>query len=189
MGPEGETVPWGGTCPPTEVRLDRKGQASLDRKERKTGFQGERRFLSNFFPSPVHLEGEAYPTVEHAFQAAKTLDPAWRERIRQAPTPQEARRLGRLAPLRPGWEEMRVAVMEALLRQKFADPSLRRKLLQVPEEELVEWNTWHDAFWGRCICTRCGGRGQNRLGILLREIRREALKEDASLKGTDLEAP
>lgn len=161
----------------------------MDRKERKTGFQGERRFLSNFFPSPVHLEGEAYPTVEHAFQAAKTLDPAWRERIRQAPTPQEARRLGRLAPLRPGWEKMRVAVMEALLRQKFADPSLRRKLLQVPEEELVEWNTWHDTFWGRCTCTRCGGRGQNRLGILLREIRREALKEDASLKGTDLEAP
>lgn len=97
--------------------------------------------------------------------------------------------MGRLAPLRPGWEEMRVAVMEALLRQKFADPSLRRKLLQVPEEELVEWNTWHDTFWGRCTCTRCGGRGQNRLGILLREIRREALKEDASLKGTDLEAP
>ena len=30
------------------------------------------KFLSNFYWSPVHFEGLVYPSVEHAFQAAKT---------------------------------------------------------------------------------------------------------------------
>ena len=38
-------------------------------------FTGEYRFLSNFFPSPVEFEGLVFPTVEHAFQAAKALSP------------------------------------------------------------------------------------------------------------------
>ncbi len=37
-------------------------------------FKGEFRFLSNFFPSRIYHDGIEYPTVEHAFQAAKTLD-------------------------------------------------------------------------------------------------------------------
>lgn len=34
-----------------------------------THFHGE-----NFYPAPVEWDGEMYPTVEHASQAAKTLD-------------------------------------------------------------------------------------------------------------------
>ena len=37
-------------------------------------FSGKYAFLSNFFPAEVVLEGEKYPTVEHAFQAAKTTN-------------------------------------------------------------------------------------------------------------------
>src|SRR4051812_21328901 len=37
-------------------------------------FQGEYRFLSNFWPATVEFEGIRYPTAEHAYQAAKTLD-------------------------------------------------------------------------------------------------------------------
>ena len=40
-----------------------------------TEFQGEYRFLSNFWPAQVVFEGVTYPTSEHAYQAAKTLDP------------------------------------------------------------------------------------------------------------------
>ncbi|GAH15684.1 unnamed protein product, partial [marine sediment metagenome] len=50
-------------------------------------FQGEYRFLSSFYPAEVELDGVTYPTVEHAFQAAKTLDSAQREFIRSAPRP------------------------------------------------------------------------------------------------------
>ena len=37
-------------------------------------FKNEHEFLSNFYPSPITIEDITYPTVEHAFQAAKTLD-------------------------------------------------------------------------------------------------------------------
>src|SRR3954468_6821071 len=50
-------------------------------------FQGEYRFLSNFWPAGVEFEGITYPTAEHAYQAAKTLDVALRKRIAAEPTP------------------------------------------------------------------------------------------------------
>ncbi len=37
-------------------------------------FRGKNGFLSNFAYSPIVYDGETYPTVEHAFQAAKTFD-------------------------------------------------------------------------------------------------------------------
>ena len=36
-------------------------------------FKDEFRFLSNFWQSEVVLDDRKYPTVEHAYQAAKTL--------------------------------------------------------------------------------------------------------------------
>ena len=37
-------------------------------------FVGPHRFLSNFWPVWIRFEGEVYPTLEHAYQAAKTID-------------------------------------------------------------------------------------------------------------------
>lgn len=58
-------------------------------------FAGEHRFLSNFAEVPVEYEGDTYPTVEHAFQAAKTYDPEERARVRAASSPVTAKRLGK----------------------------------------------------------------------------------------------
>ena len=58
-------------------------------------FSGAYGFLSNFHPSVVAFGDADYPTVEHAFQAAKTLAGEERERIRSAATPGAAKRLGR----------------------------------------------------------------------------------------------
>lgn len=38
-------------------------------------FQGEYRFLSNFAPCTVTYDGVEYPSVEHAYQAAKCVHP------------------------------------------------------------------------------------------------------------------
>lgn len=35
-------------------------------------FHGEYAFLSNYYDSPIFYDGILYPSVEHAFQAAKT---------------------------------------------------------------------------------------------------------------------
>src|SRR5690348_9381030 len=58
-------------------------------------FQGEYRFLSNFWPAEVAYEGITYPTAEHAYQAAKTMDVNERKRIAALPTPAEAKAAGR----------------------------------------------------------------------------------------------
>jgi len=48
-------------------------------------FQGQYRFLSNFWflPNGIEYEGKIYKTVEHAYQAAKFTDKKIREEIRE----------------------------------------------------------------------------------------------------------
>ena len=133
-------------------------------------FEGPCFFLSNFHASSVVWEGDIYPTVEHAFQAAKTQDPVERRRVRLASTPAEAKRLGRRVCLRADWESAKLGVMEALLRQKFFDPELAEALRATAPHDLVEGNTWNDRFWGVCR-----DKGQNHLGRLLMKVRAELL--------------
>ena len=135
-------------------------------------FENEFLFLSNFFPARVKFEKHSFSTVEHAYQAAKTLDMSWRKLIRDAPTPAEAKKLGRKSPLRSDWEKVKVDVMRMLLKQKFTNSELKKRLLATDNQILVEGNTWHDNFWGVCQCEECSD-GKNILGLLLMEIRDE----------------
>ena len=132
-------------------------------------FRGRYRFLSNFYPAIVNLDSIPYPTVEHAFQAAKTIDVQHRERIRKCNKPGDAKRLGRRVPLRSDWEQVKLYVMLNLLRQKFSQTEfLKTQLLATGEAQLIEGNTWNDFFWGECM-----GTGENHLGKLLMRVRQE----------------
>lgn len=130
-------------------------------------FAGEFRFLSNFFPSEIEVDGKSYSTVEHAFQALKTENPTEREIVRTARTPGQAKKLGRRVTLRADWESVKVSVMKSLLLKKFSNKVLRAELLATGDSELVEGNYWNDTFWGVCR-----GKGQNWLGKLLMEVRK-----------------
>lgn len=134
--------------------------------EKIDNFIGEYRFLSNFAPSPIEVDGLEYSTVEHAFQALKTENPTEREIVRAARTPGQAKKLGRRVTLRADWDTARIRVMKMLLEKKFANKVLRAELLATGEAELVEGNYWNDTFWGVCR-----GRGANNLGKLLMEVR------------------
>lgn len=144
-------------------------------------FHGDYAFLSNFAPAPVSLDGVRYPTVEHAYQAAKTLEPREREKIRSASTPGLARKLGRKLTKRPDWPDLKVDIMRDLIRQKFeGQPDLKNRLLATGAAELVEGNTWHDNFWGDCRCSKCAVLpGQNWLGRILMDLRQQ-LKDPGS---------
>lgn len=145
-------------------------------------FREEHAFLSNFAPAPVVLNNQRFPTVEHAFQAAKTLSAEERLRIYRAPTPGMAKKLGRSVTLRPHWEKMRIGVMRALLVQKFAHAPLSDQLLETYPYELEEGNTWSDCFWG--VDTRTG-KGSNHLGKLLMEIRYNLYIQHAPLESAE----
>jgi ribA/ribD-fused uncharacterized protein len=131
-------------------------------------FQGDYRWLSNFEPVDVVFEGELYPSVEHAYVAAKTLDRELRKYIAGLPTPGAAKRAGRALKLRPDWEMVKLTIMEDLIRAKFQHVRLRRLLMSTVGMDIVEGNTWGDRFWGVC-----GGEGENHLGRLIMKIRGE----------------
>ena len=137
-------------------------------------FSGAFRFLSNFYPSPIRVwldDGTVAQaaTVEHTFQAYKTLDAAQQRRVLDALTPGQAKRAGRNVSLRQGWNAMRLDVMAELLAAKFEIGSdLAVRLIATGDAPLVEGNVWGDRFWGRC-----GGIGHNHLGRLLMARRAE----------------
>jgi ribA/ribD-fused uncharacterized protein len=132
-------------------------------------FDDEYEFLSNFFPSKITYEGVTYPTVEHAFQAQKTLDNDHRIRMSKYAKPNEAKRAGGRLKLRKDWEEVKFQIMLELVRLKFRKGSkLAKELLHTGNAKLVEGNWWNDVTWGVC-----GGRGKNWLGKILMQIREE----------------
>jgi len=125
-------------------------------------------FLSNFHPSKVVDEFEIeYPTVEHAYQAAKTDNIEDKIKISKMETPGKAKRFGQKVKLVDGWEHIKDDVMFQLLLQKFQDPVLLLNLRNVVGE-IVEDNDWGDTYWGVY-----NGRGENTLGRLLMWIRDE----------------
>ena len=131
-------------------------------------FKKDHGFLSNFAKVPIEFEGEIYPSVEHAFQAAKTDVPAERATIQGLGNPLWARQRGKNVTLRPGWDAIRLEVMQRFLRAKFAIPKMADKLLATGDTPLYEGNWWDDRFWGTV-----DGKGDNHLGVLLMEIRTE----------------
>ena len=135
-------------------------------------FQGDYRFLSNFWSAEVVFEGITYPTAEHAYQSAKTLDRAERQRIAALPTPADAKRAGRALKPREDWEAVKFEVMERCVLDKFTrHADLRQQLLATGDAELIEGNTWGDRVWGVYQ-----GEGENRLGKILMKVRGELRK-------------
>lgn len=139
-------------------------------------FSGKNHFLSNFFMAEVVYEGMTYPSSEHAYQAAKTLDNQERERISQLLTPALAKKAGKHVDLRADWEQVKIPIMTEIVRDKFVrHPELKQRLLDTGDALLVEGNWWHDTFWGVC-----NGRGRNYLGKILMQIRDEFYEQESN---------
>lgn len=138
-------------------------------------FRGAYSFLGNFYPSVVLFDGELYPTVEHAFQAAKTYDDFERHVIRLVGPPAQAKRRGRQVSLVPGWNFKRDGVMYDLVATKFSvHHDLRDRLLNTGNAHLQEGNTWGDRYWGTA-----DGVGENKLGQILMDVRSELRRAHA----------
>jgi ribA/ribD-fused uncharacterized protein len=145
------------------------------------GFFGQFRFLSNFYilENGVTFEELTYPSVEHAYQAAKwpqhgthqyeSNHTASRLAFLDV-TAAQSKRLGRLAPNFDArkWNKKKVEIMRALVFQKFQNNIKLRKMLMAMEGYvLTERNSWGDVFWG----TNEKGEGENTLGKMLMAVR------------------
>lgn len=127
--------------------------------------------FSNFAPYGVEVGGLWWSTVEHFFQAQKFEDPSYRERIRHASRPKDAKALGmtRQLPLTSDWETVKDGVMLDAVRIKFQTHAKLAQLLLSTDERLIVENAPMDSYWG------CGpdGSGLNKLGHILMKVREE----------------
>lgn len=143
-------------------------------------FSGKYRFLSNFYPCRIVFDGTAYPSVEHAYVASKTLDSKKRKEILELTLPGEVKKLGRKIKLRPSWDTLRLHYMRDFVTQKFqGDTQLANLLMDTYPTTLLmdtypttliegnHWGHWGDTFWGVY-----NGEGQNHLGKILMDVRK-----------------
>ena len=133
-------------------------------------FQGEYRWLSNFATCNIMLDGRSYRSVEHAYMSAKSNDPEWKDYCQKTVNPGDVKRASKYATLIKNWEDVKVSIMEGLLRQKYNQSPYKEWLIATGEEPIQEGNRWHDTFWGIYLPT---GKGQNVLGKLIMKIRDE----------------
>lgn len=152
------------------------------------GFNGEYRFLSNFFPLQVgHIRewDEYFRTAEHFYQAEKFRHSSclWWRKVIDAPTPGKAKKIAREGEdtgfVNPNFSKSKIQWMGYTISKKFdlankTGSNLAIMLMATGEAELIELNTWGDKFWGKVLDDVIDATGHNHLGNLLMK-RRETL--------------
>lgn len=146
-------------------------------------------FLSNWYDAPFTLEGIRYRHVEQYMMAKKALlfgDLESYGRVMKTVLPAECKALGRLMKGFDGalWDKSKVEIVYNANRAKFRqNPDLAQKLLDTGDAVLAEANPV-DPIWGIALApddpangNEANWRGENLLGRILMDLRRELRKE------------
>lgn len=135
-------------------------------------FRDEYHFLSNFVSVDIVYDGALYPSVEHAYQSAKSNDLNWKKFCRNPLiTASEVKTKSyEISNKIENWHSIKLEVMELCLIQKFSKEPFRNQLLATGNENIQEGNWWNDTFWGIDL-TVDPNIGENHLGRLLMKIR------------------
>jgi len=116
-----------------------------------------RQELDNFHCCQVEMDGEFYPSSEHAFQAAKyPQNQEQRNRIREAASGIDSWQMGqtRSADFRSDWEGVKVEMMYRANLSKFTlNPQLRDLLVKsqgaITAQGGFFWKTWNEVLLER----------------------------------------
>lgn len=140
-------------------------------------FQGEYRWLSNFMPAIIVLDGITYPSVEHAYVSAKSDSKQWKEYCSRTDiSAAQIKRDGR--DKNPSnWNEIKLDVMAECVQQKFNQEPYKSQLIATGNRYIREGNRWKDKYWGFCLKTN---EGENNLGKLIMNNRFVLLCQQAS---------
>jgi ribA/ribD-fused uncharacterized protein len=139
--------------------------------------------LSQWWPAPFRVGSETFPTTEHGMMAAKARlfgDEAVRTAIFAAPTPAQAKALGRQVKGfdEARWVEARFELVVGVNEAKFGqNPDLAAYLLSTGERVLVEASPV-DPVWGIGLASDhadarqpAAWPGLNLLGFALMDVR------------------
>ncbi len=137
--------------------------------------------LSNLHRRSVEFEGNIYPTSEHAYQAGKPRKDEVREWLMASPSPALLAMAAHglyVWDIHPDWAKTKFQRMKNILLAKFTQHvDLKELLLSTGENRLVEAATVDNAvnrLWGEV-----NGKGKNKLGELLMEVRQEIRELEA----------
>jgi ribA/ribD-fused uncharacterized protein len=137
--------------------------------------------LSNLYKRDILFEGTIFPTAEHAYQAGKARKPAVRAWLMAAPSPSLLAMAAHglyVWDIATDWSKVKFDRMKRILVAKFTQhQDLRELLLSTGNARLVESATVDNAvnrLWGEV-----NGKGQNKLGHLLMDVRSELRSEAA----------
>ena len=115
--------------------------------------------FANFLPATISTDGLRYASVEHYFQAHKTLDLEARRALASAPF-DSVYALGRTVSLRSDWEAVKLKVMLRGAKLKYDQhPHLKSALLSTAGRITF---TPSAGFWG----VDGSGRGENWNGLI-----------------------
>ena len=133
--------------------------------------------FTNFWVSPMQIDGEMYKTAEHYFQSQKfSHNPFTSDEVRNASGPGDAFKLARKYSnaIRSDWHKgAKEDVMLKVLRKKFTqNEQLKYLLLSTCDKKLVE-DSPDDDYWG----IGKDGDGDNVLGELLMQVRKEIRRD------------
>jgi type I restriction enzyme S subunit len=136
--------------------------------------------MSNDFP--LRVNGQPVGSSEALYQACRFPHrPDWQREILDAPHAMRAKMIARRdgrrkEHSRPDWQEVQVEVMSWCLRVKLAQHFERfGGLLRRTSPRPIVERSRKDRFWGAVLESDGVLRGQNRLGLLLMELRDELL--------------
>ena len=129
--------------------------------------------FDNFSSFKVEWNGYLFSSVEEAYQAASFMgnDEDLVEKIKKSHSADEAQRISyaNRDKRREDWDDVKISIMEELLRLKIEqNPYVKKKLLQTEDYMIVE-DSPKDDFWG----WGPNRNGQNNLGKLWMKLRGE----------------
>ena len=132
--------------------------------------------LDNFSSFGFVYEGKYYQTVEHGYQSLKFsgVVSEIEDKIIKCYSAYEAQKIAHehIDVQRGDWDEIKVSVMEKLLRAKLSqNPYVKTKLLATGDYTICE-DSPKDSFWGIGL----NRDGRNELGKLWMKLRDEIRK-------------
>ena len=130
-----------------------------------TSFTGDYSFLANSFPCPIEIDGLVFNSAEAAFWAQRVKDVKARRKYTRL-NPNKAREKSLQAEPVDDWEKTKNYIMKKILKIKFSNPDLAKKLKATSGSKLMNNTTYRDEYWGIYM-----GKGHNKLGVLLMELR------------------
>lgn len=106
--------------------------------------------LCNYYVCPMIIDGIEWRSVEHYYQAQKSLAPAYQRLVHDALTPADAKALGNasLCVLRADWDTWKLMAMRKALFAKFTQHKDLRDLLLGTGDLTLHENSMVDYYWG-----------------------------------------